>query len=71
MRTYTYGVSKDISNGIRNLLQSNYEVNPVIVHNTSELSYSNFDLRHGFILVEYRLDMECALQDISIVLLYR
>ena len=28
---YTYGVSKDVSNGIRNSFQSNYEVNPAII----------------------------------------
>lgn len=43
---YTYGMSKDISNGIRNSFQSNFEVNPAIVPNNPQLSYSNFDLRH-------------------------
>jgi hypothetical protein len=43
---YTYGMSKDISNGIRNSFQSNYEVNPAISPNNPQLSYSNFDLRH-------------------------
>ncbi|MEO7048314.1 MAG: carboxypeptidase regulatory-like domain-containing protein [Ferruginibacter sp.] len=43
---YTYGVSKDNSNGIRNSFQSNYEVNPAISPNSSTLSYSNFDMRN-------------------------
>ena len=46
---YTYGVSKDISNGIRNSFQSNYEVNPAISPNNPQLGYSNFDLRHRIV----------------------
>lgn len=46
---YTYGVSKDISNGIRNSFQSNYEVNPAIVPSNAQLAYSNFDLRHRIV----------------------
>jgi hypothetical protein len=49
MVAYTYGMSKDISNGIRNSFQSNYEVNPSIVPSNSTLSYSNFDLRHRIV----------------------
>ncbi len=43
---YTYGVSKDNSNGIRNSFQSNFEVNPAIIPNSSQLSNSNFDVRN-------------------------
>jgi hypothetical protein len=46
---YTYGVSKDLSNGIRNSFQSNYELNPVIVANNPDLAYSNFDMRHRIV----------------------
>lgn len=46
---YTYGMSKDVSNGIRNSFQSNFEVNPAIVPNNPQLSYSNFDLRHRIV----------------------
>ena len=46
---YTYGMSKDISNGIRNSFQSNYEVNPSIVPGNPQLAYSNFDLRHRIV----------------------
>ncbi len=42
---YTYGVSKDITNGIRNSWESSYNVNPSIVPGNSSLAYSNFDLR--------------------------
>ncbi|MGZ3838082.1 MAG: outer membrane beta-barrel protein [Flavisolibacter sp.] len=46
---YTYGMSKDVSNGIRNSFQSNYEVNPAIVPGNAQLAYSNFDLRHRIV----------------------
>jgi hypothetical protein len=46
---YTYGMSKDLSNGIRNSWQSNYEVNPSISLENAQLAYSNFDLRHRII----------------------
>ncbi len=50
MAAYTYGVSKDVSNGIRNSFQSNFEVNPGgVVPNNSQLSSSNFDLRHRIV----------------------
>jgi Carboxypeptidase regulatory-like domain len=43
---YTYGMSKDITNGIRNSWESSYNVNPTITPSNSPLAYSNFDLRH-------------------------
>ena len=43
---YTYGQSKDISNGIRNSFQSNWELNPAQNVNNPGLASSNFDLRH-------------------------
>jgi hypothetical protein len=43
---YTYGQSHDISNGIRNSPQSNWELNPALNVNDPALAYSNFDLRH-------------------------
>jgi len=46
---YTYGVSKDLSNGIRNSFQSNFEVNPAVTPNNAQLAYSNFDLRHRIV----------------------
>ncbi|MEO6915883.1 MAG: carboxypeptidase regulatory-like domain-containing protein [Chitinophagaceae bacterium] len=46
---YTNGMSKDLSNGIRNSFQSNYEVNPAVSPNNPQLSYSNFDLRHRIV----------------------
>jgi len=46
---YTYGMSKDISNGIRNSFESNFNLNPAVVPNTPTLAYSNFDLRHRIV----------------------
>ena len=46
---YTYGQSKDMSNGIRNSWESNYNLNPSIAPNTPQLSNSNFDLRHRIV----------------------
>ncbi len=43
---YTYGKSTDISNGIRNSPQSNWELNPAKNPNDPALALSNFDLRH-------------------------
>ncbi|MCX6315192.1 MAG: carboxypeptidase regulatory-like domain-containing protein [Sphingobacteriales bacterium] len=46
---YTYGVSKDISNGIRNSWESNFNLNPAIAPNDPQLGYSNFDLRNRIV----------------------
>ncbi len=46
---YTYGMSKDVSNGIRNSWQSNYEVNPATTPNNPEVAYSNFDMRNRIV----------------------
>ena len=42
---YTYGKSKDVSNGIRNSWESNFNLNPTIDPNQTQIGYSNFDLR--------------------------
>ena len=46
---YTYGVSKDITNGIRNSMESNWTLNQSLTPNDPQLSYSNFDIRHRII----------------------
>ncbi len=46
---YTYGMSKDITNGIRNSWESSYNVNPTNVPSNSQLAYSNFDLRNRIV----------------------
>lgn len=51
--SYTYGRSFDMANGVRNSMQSNYEYNPSISPNdkNTDVSFSNFDLRHRFVSV--------------------
>ena len=46
---YTYGMSKDITNGIRNSWESSFNVNPAITPSNSTLAYSNFDLRNRIV----------------------
>lgn len=46
---YTYGVSKDLTNGIRNSMESNWQLNQSLTPNDPKLAYSNFDIRHRII----------------------
>ena len=43
--SYTYGRSKDLSNGVRNSMESNWQLNQALVPNNPGLAYSNFDIR--------------------------
>jgi hypothetical protein len=47
---YTYGLSKDISNGVRVSPQANWEWNHTTDPNNPVLSFSNFDIRHRLIM---------------------
>lgn len=49
MAAYTYGRSYDITNGIRNSMESNWQLNQSLSPNDPKLSYSNFDIRHRII----------------------
>ena len=49
MSAYTYGMSKDVMNGVRVSAQANWNWNQTIEANNARLSYSNFDLRHRII----------------------
>jgi hypothetical protein len=54
---YTYGQSKDITNGIRNSMESNWQLNQALNPNNPGLSYSNFDLRHRVVATaNYKVD---------------
>lgn len=54
---YTYGESKDITNGIRNSMESNWQLNQSLTPNDPDLAYSNFDIRHNIIVTSnYRHD---------------
>ncbi|ASZ09649.1 carboxypeptidase regulatory-like domain-containing protein [Chitinophaga pendula] len=46
---YTFGESKDISNGVRNSMESNWQLNQSLVPNNPSLAYSNFDVRHRIV----------------------
>ncbi|MDR6339764.1 hypothetical protein HNQ91_002829 [Filimonas zeae] len=43
---YTYGQSKDLSNGVRNSMESNWQLNQALIPNNPGLANSNFDIRH-------------------------
>jgi len=42
---YTYGKSKDVTNGIRNSMESNWQLNQALNPNNPQAAYSNFDIR--------------------------
>ncbi|MBC7652155.1 MAG: carboxypeptidase regulatory-like domain-containing protein [Deinococcales bacterium] len=46
---YTYGQSKDITNGIRNSMESNWQLNQSLTPNNPQLAYSNFDVRNRIV----------------------
>lgn len=53
---YTYGVSKDLTNGIRNSMESNWQLNQSLTPNDPKLAYSNFDIRHRIVSqITYRI----------------
>lgn len=49
MVAYTYGQSFDLTNGIRNSMESNWQLNQSLSPNSPKLAYSNFDIRHRII----------------------
>ena len=53
---YTYGKSFDLINGIRNSMESNWQLNQSLTPNSPQLAYSNFDIRHRIVgTINYRL----------------
>ncbi|SEN48530.1 Carboxypeptidase regulatory-like domain-containing protein [bacterium A37T11] len=46
---YTYGHSKDVTNGIRNSMESNWQLNQALNPNDPGLANSNFDIRHRIV----------------------
>lgn len=59
MAAYTYGKSKDLTNGIRNSMESNWQLNQSLSPNNPTLAYSNFDVRHRIVsAIGYRLDWQ-------------
>ncbi|GAA4093311.1 carboxypeptidase regulatory-like domain-containing protein [Mucilaginibacter panaciglaebae] len=56
---YTYGHSKDITNGIRNSMESNWQLNQALNPNNPTLANSNFDIRHRIVSnVNFRHDWD-------------
>lgn len=56
MVAYTYGQSKDIANGVRNSMESNWQLNQALVPNDPHLAWSNFDIRHRIVSnITYRV----------------
>lgn len=56
MAAYTYGQAKDITNGIRNSMESNWQLNQALNPNNPGLASSNFDIRHRIVSnINYRL----------------
>ncbi|MFD2870873.1 carboxypeptidase regulatory-like domain-containing protein [Mucilaginibacter ximonensis] len=52
---YTYGHSKDVTNGIRNSMESNWQLNQALNPNNPGLANSNFDIRHRIVSnINYR-----------------
>ncbi len=47
---YTYGQSKDVTNGIRNSMESNWQLNQALNPNSPGLANSNFDVRQRIVL---------------------
>ncbi|MVN23128.1 TonB-dependent receptor [Mucilaginibacter arboris] len=53
---YTYGKSKDVTNGIRNSMESNWQLNQALNPNNPQAAYSNFDIRQHIVsTLNYRL----------------
>lgn len=49
MVAYTYGQSKDVANGIRNSMESNWQLNQSLNPNDPSEANSNFDIRHRIV----------------------
>lgn len=47
--SYTYGQSKDLSNGVRNSMESNWQLNQSLVPDNPGLANSNFDIRNRIV----------------------
>jgi hypothetical protein len=58
---YTYGHSKDVTNGIRNSMESNWQLNQALNPNNPGLANSNFDIRNRIVsTVNFRHDWDVA-----------
>ncbi|TWR27236.1 TonB-dependent receptor [Mucilaginibacter achroorhodeus] len=61
MVAYTYGHSKDVTNGIRNSMESNWQLNQALNPNNPGLANSNFDIRNRIVsTVNFKHDWDAA-----------
>ncbi|MRX69786.1 Carboxypeptidase regulatory-like domain-containing protein [Flavobacterium resistens] len=49
MAAYTYGDSRDVTNGIRNSMESNFQMNQSLTPNDPQLATSNFNIKHRIV----------------------
>lgn len=49
MVAYNFGKSFDVSNGVRNSYESNWQLNQALSPNNPQLAFSNFDIRHRIV----------------------
>jgi len=49
MVAYTYGDSRDVTNGIRNSMESNFQMNQSLTPNNPQLATSNFNIKHRIV----------------------
>ncbi|MGV6946319.1 TonB-dependent receptor [Sphingobacterium kyonggiense] len=47
--SYTYGQARDLSNGVRNSMESNWQLNQSLIPNNPSLAVSNFDIPHRIV----------------------
>ncbi|NHA04823.1 TonB-dependent receptor [Mucilaginibacter sp. HC2] len=58
---YTYGHSKDVTNGIRNSMESNWQLNQALNPNNPGLANSNFDIRNRIVSnINFRHDWDAT-----------
>jgi hypothetical protein len=58
---YTYGHSKDVTNGIRNSMESNWQLNQALNPNNPGLANSNFDIRNRIVSnINFKHDWDAA-----------
>ncbi|WPU99854.1 carboxypeptidase regulatory-like domain-containing protein [Mucilaginibacter sp. cycad4] len=58
---YTFGHSKDVTNGIRNSMESNWQLNQALNPNNPGIANSNFDIRHRIVSnLNFKHDWDAA-----------
>ena len=58
MAAYTYGDSRDVTNGIRNSMESNFQMNQSLTPNNPQLATSNFNVKHRIVSnIAYSVDL--------------